>query len=107
MAGGSRTYVDRVAKQLAAVRTATPVTGVAARPGTASSCATEAARRTVVDRVVIATHADQALRLLADPTDDERAVLGAFRYSRNPTLLHTDSSLLPRAPSRPGRPGTT
>jgi predicted NAD/FAD-binding protein len=49
------------------------------------------------DRVVIATHADQALRLLADPTADERAVLGAIPYSRNETLLHTDAALLPRA----------
>ena len=45
----------------------------------------------------MATHPDQALRLLADPTDDERAVLGAFRYSRNETLLHTDSRVLPAA----------
>ena len=53
------------------------------------------------DAVVVATHPDQALRLLADPTADERAVLGAFRYSRNQTVLHTDTSVLPRAPRRP------
>jgi predicted NAD/FAD-binding protein len=47
------------------------------------------------DGIVIATHPDQALRLLADPTPAERDVLGAFRYSRNETILHTDSSLLP------------
>lgn len=49
------------------------------------------------DAVVVATHPDQALRLLADPTDEERRTLGAFRYSRNPTLLHTDTTLLPRS----------
>jgi predicted NAD/FAD-binding protein len=49
------------------------------------------------DRVVIATHADTALRLLAAPTADERRVLGAFRYSENRTVLHTDRSFLPRA----------
>ena len=48
------------------------------------------------DRVVVATHPDQALRLLADATDDEREVLGAFRYARNETVLHTDMSVLPR-----------
>ena len=47
--------------------------------------------------MVIATHADQALRLLADPTEAERAVLGAIPYSRNETLLHTDAELMPRA----------
>ena len=53
-----------------------------------------------VDRVVLATHADQALALLADPTPAEREVLGAFAYSRNETWLHTDASLLPAHPRR-------
>ena len=59
------------------------------------------------DAVVMATHPDQALRLLTDPTDAERQVLGAFRYSRNPRLLHTDSSVLPRGAGGPGVAGTT
>jgi predicted NAD/FAD-binding protein len=45
---------------------------------------------------VVATHADQALRLLADPSDDERRVLGAFPYTENRVVLHTDASFLPR-----------
>ena len=48
------------------------------------------------DEVVIATHSDQALDLLADPSPQERAVLGAIRYSHNEVVLHTDSRLLPR-----------
>ena len=48
------------------------------------------------DHVVIGTHADQALALLDQPTADERALLGAFRYSRNLTVLHSDASLMPR-----------
>ena len=52
---------------------------------------------TAVDRVVIATHADQALGLLADPSDAEVSTLKQFGYSRNVTVLHTDSSLLPEA----------
>lgn len=48
------------------------------------------------DHVVIGTHADQALALLDEPTADERALLGAFRYSRNLTVLHSDKSLMPR-----------
>ena len=47
------------------------------------------------DAVVIATHADDALRLLADPDPDERGVLSAFRYTDNETVLHTDSRALP------------
>jgi uncharacterized protein len=47
------------------------------------------------DAVVIATHPDQALALLADPTPDEQAVLGAFRYSTSRAVLHTDPRPLP------------
>ncbi|MFF3763231.1 NAD(P)/FAD-dependent oxidoreductase [Streptomyces sp. NPDC001922] len=94
--GGSRAYVDRAAKQLTAVRTATPVRAVRRCPD-GVEIVTEDGDTHRHDSVVIAVHPDQALRLLADPTDDERAVLGAFRYSRNPTLLHTDASLLPRS----------
>jgi predicted NAD/FAD-binding protein len=54
-------------------------------------------QRHAADAVVVATHPDQALRLLGDPTDQERAVLGALSYSRNETLLHTDSRVLPVA----------
>ena len=48
--------------------------------------------------MVIATHPDQALRLLDPPTPAERDVLGAFSYTPNPALLHTDATLLPRHP---------
>jgi predicted NAD/FAD-binding protein len=47
------------------------------------------------DAVVIATHPDQALRLLDPPVGEERPVLGAFRYTTNQAVLHTDSRLLP------------
>jgi predicted NAD/FAD-binding protein len=49
------------------------------------------------DRVVIATHSDQALRMLGDPSDAEREILGAIRYQSNEAALHTDDSLLPRS----------
>ena len=48
------------------------------------------------DAIVIATHADQALQLLEDPTGEERRVLGAFSYTKNEAILHTDSAQLPR-----------
>lgn len=50
------------------------------------------------DQVVIATHADQALRLLGDPTPEEKRLLGPWRYGANKTVLHTDVSVLPHAP---------
>ncbi|MDO8396422.1 MAG: FAD-dependent oxidoreductase [Bradyrhizobium sp.] len=48
------------------------------------------------DHVVMATHADQALSALADPTSDETELLGAFRYSRNLAVLHSDPSFMPK-----------
>jgi predicted NAD/FAD-binding protein len=52
--------------------------------------------RASFDHVVIAAHADQALALMDAPTKLERELLGQWRYSRNDTWLHTDSTLLPR-----------
>ena len=54
------------------------------------------------DEVVIAAHADQALAMLADPSDREHEILGAFPYQPNEAVLHTDRSLLPEPPSRVG-----
>ena len=54
-----------------------------------------AAGPAVFDHVVVATHSDQALALLGDPTPDERRVLGAFRYQPNRATLHTDTAMLP------------
>jgi predicted NAD/FAD-binding protein len=50
------------------------------------------------DAVFIAAHADQALRLLSDPSSEEAALLGAWRYEENTTVLHTDVSVLPPTP---------
>ncbi|MCU0837485.1 MAG: FAD-dependent oxidoreductase [Rhodospirillales bacterium] len=52
--------------------------------------------KTAFDRVVVATHADQALRLLADPSRDEQDLLSAFRYARNRAILHSDRRLMPK-----------
>jgi predicted NAD/FAD-binding protein len=95
--GGSGNYVERLAKQLTAVRKASPVLGVRRFPGGAEVTVAGGEPRQF-DAVVIATHPDQALRLLTDPTQAERRVLGAFGYSRNAAVLHTDASVLPRDP---------
>lgn len=95
--GGSHRYVARVAKGLTAVQLSTPVRSLRRGRGGAE-IRDDADTVHHTDRVVVATHPDQALRLLADATDDERSVLGSFRYSRNETWLHHDTSILPRAP---------
>ncbi|MFD8430375.1 NAD(P)/FAD-dependent oxidoreductase [Streptomyces coelicoflavus] len=94
--GGSRSYVDRIAERLPDVRTATPVRSVARHADGVDVTAADGTTDTY-DHLVLAVHPDQALELLADPTPDEKEVLGAFRYSRNATLLHTDTALLPRS----------
>lgn len=48
------------------------------------------------DHVVVAAHADQALAMLAEPSVEERELLGCWEYSVNDTWLHTDESLMPR-----------
>ncbi|MBP5871453.1 FAD-dependent oxidoreductase [Streptomyces scabiei] len=95
--GGSRTYVERIAKRLGEIRTGSPVRAVH-RHADGADVTTDDGATQSYDAVVIAVHPDQALRLLADPTEREREVLSAFRYSRNTTLLHTDTRLLPRSP---------
>ncbi|MBW0104744.1 NAD(P)/FAD-dependent oxidoreductase [Pseudonocardia sp. KRD291] len=94
--GGSQAYVSRLVKGLGAVRTATPVRSVLRTPA-GVEVRDDADAVHGFDRVVVATHPDQALALLADATDDEREVLGAFEYSPNEVWLHHDTSLLPRS----------
>src|SRR3984957_2532963 len=96
VSGGSRVYVERLAGLLADVRAGHAVTDIS-RGDDGVEIRDVAGHVTRADRVVVATHADRALALLADPSDDEVAVLKAFGYSRNLTLLHTDRSVLPRA----------
>ncbi|MDT8319122.1 MAG: FAD-dependent oxidoreductase [Xanthomonadales bacterium] len=94
--GGSRNYVERlVAGHRDRIRLNTPVEWVRRHAGfvelKARGC--EAER---YDQVFMACHSDQALALLADPSPQERAVLGAIEYQRNEAVLHTDGSLMPR-----------
>lgn len=104
--GGSRSYVQLAVKELTEVRTGTPVRSVTRLVNATASPRAEQGRVEIQDAagrlerfhaVVIATHPAQALRLLADPTPAESAALGAFSYTANPALLHTDTSVLPRS----------
>ncbi len=96
IAGGSRNYIEALIRPWRErLRLSAPVTEVSRHPDhvTVSSRGCESER---FDAVVIATHSDQALALLADPSERERELLGAIPYQRNEAVLHTDRSLLPR-----------
>ncbi|MGE9807270.1 NAD(P)/FAD-dependent oxidoreductase [Janibacter sp. G1551] len=93
--GGSRTYVDALAARLPDVRTSAAVTSVT-RHADGVDVRTRAGE-TAFDKVIIATHADQALALLADATPQEKGDLAAIRYTRNETVLHRDTRHLPSA----------
>ena len=99
--GGSRVYVTALLARLRArpgfaLALGAPVETIA-RDATGVTLIV-AGRERRFDRVIVATHADTALALLAAPSDAERRVLGAFRYSRNRTVLHTDRAFLPASP---------
>ena len=95
--GGSRTYVEAIADRVSQVRIGRAVANVLRDDnGVAVQDSSRAWQR--YDAIVIATHADQALELLADASPREKEILGAFRYSQSETILHTDSRLLPTAP---------
>jgi len=94
--GGSRSYVERAAKELTAVLTQTPVRSIR-RTDQGVAVRDDSDQVSMVDKLVIATHPDQALALLADPSQAEQDMLGAFSYSTNETVFHTDASILPRA----------
>ena len=95
--GGSRVYVQAILGRLGAGALGeTPAVSVVRTPdGVVVGDANGGERR--FDGVVIATHADHALRLLGDPSEAELQVLSRFRYSANETVLHTDGSILPRS----------
>jgi predicted NAD/FAD-binding protein len=100
VAGGSARYVDAlVAPFREHLRLRTPVRSILRGEDRVEITSTRADGTTATesyDHVVIATHSDQALALLGDPSAQERRLLGAIPYQRNEAVLHTDSTLLPR-----------
>jgi len=100
VAGGARHYVDKIVANIADKRLSTRVhaikrdaDGVRIFSGGLASHQVE-----TFDKVILATHSDQALALLAEPSEAEQAVLGAIRYQPNRAVLHTDTAVLPKRP---------
>ncbi len=93
VAGGARHYVDKIVAGVADRRLNCPVQQICRDAEGVS--VTSAGQTERFDKVVIATHSDQALALLADASAQERVTLGAIGYQANRAVLHTDASVLP------------
>ncbi len=93
--GGSWTYVHALIAPLRGrIRLRSPVRRIERRPDRVDLCWEGGSQS--FDEVVIATHSDEALAMLAEPSPEEREILGAITWQRNEAVLHTDERLLPR-----------
>ncbi len=96
VAGGSREYVAKiVAERRFKTVTRSNIMSVARHASGVEIVFADGSRQRF-DEVVFACHADEALKLLADPSDMERKILSAFRFTANRAVLHTDPSFMPR-----------
>lgn len=94
--GGSREYVSRLrAATKADFRSNDPVVTIK-RDEFGVKIITASGHQDRFDDVVVATHADQALKLLDNPSSQERSILGAFDYTNNVAVLHSDVNLMPK-----------
>jgi uncharacterized protein len=94
LAEGSRGYVEKLAKAIPEIVRNTPIRAVRRHPNFVEIVSGGGETRRF-EHVVIATHADQALDLLTDPSPEEGRLLGAFSYCANSAVLHSDATLMP------------
>jgi predicted NAD/FAD-binding protein len=93
--GGSREYVKRMLADLPHAHASVPVAAV--EQGTNQvTVRTKDGSAHNFDRVILAAHADESLALLVQPTARQKELLSAFRYQANDTVLHTDTTVMPR-----------
>ncbi|MEM8749072.1 MAG: FAD-dependent oxidoreductase [Pseudomonadota bacterium] len=94
--GGSKVYIERLlATSNFKTRLGAPVVEILRRPdGVMVKTAGGEAEK--FDQIVIASHGDQALAMLGDPSAEEREILGAFHYAKNHAVLHRDRRLMPK-----------
>ncbi|MEC7564991.1 MAG: FAD-dependent oxidoreductase [Planctomycetota bacterium] len=94
---GSRTYVNALIQEASAqFFMDTPVTAIKRRQEGGAELILPKGEKIGYDHVIIATHSNQALKLVANPTSLEREILETFRYEPNIATVHTDSSILPK-----------
>ena len=95
--GGSSSYIEPLTAPFKdGIQLGTRVESIKRQPDAVKIVAKD--QESSYDEVVLACHADQALCLLTEPTAAERQVLGAFRFSANDVILHTDQRWLPQNP---------
>ena len=92
--GGAKHYVEKLLQHIPHKHLQTPVERI--ERNDLSTLVYTASGSEVFDAVVLACHADQALSLLAQPTPQEQALLGAIHYHPNRAVLHTDTSVMPK-----------
>ena len=93
--GGSRTYVSKISSPFSQqARLRSPVRSVHRDAGGVIVATDKCTDR--YDRLIVAAHADEALAMLADPSEREQRLLGAFRYTPNRAVLHSDPKLMPK-----------
>jgi predicted NAD/FAD-binding protein len=96
--GGSKTYAQALTRPFKdCIKLSTPVTRVERLDKGVRVISAEGEE--TYDAVFFACHSDQALRMIHNPTDAEKQVLGAIKYQDNEVLLHTDDSVLPKRKS--------
>ena len=94
VAGGARHYVEKILAGIADKRLNTPVLRIERDAHSVTLQTHNGSER--FDQVILASHADQSLAMLAEPTPQEVATLGAIRYHPNRAVLHTDTSVMPK-----------
>ena len=94
VAGGARHYVEKILARIPDKRLNTPVQRIV-RDAHSVSLQTHAGFERF-DQVILASHADQSLAMLAEPSAQEQATLSAIRYHPNRAVLHTDTSVMPQ-----------
>jgi predicted NAD/FAD-binding protein len=93
--GGSRTYTAKLSRAVSSgIHTGARIVRIA-RGGKSVTITDDRGHAAAFDHVVVATHADQALSMLSDADGDERRLLGAFRYTQNRAVLHSDPCFMP------------
>jgi len=94
--GGATTYVDRMLQTMGAPRLGDPVLSVEETTNDRVLLTTASGAQESFDAVVLASHADQSLRLLKNPTTTQKRLLSHFHYQQNDAQLHTDASIMPK-----------
>jgi predicted NAD/FAD-binding protein len=97
ISGGSKSYIKKIVEGYKdKVKLSTPVKKVRRDDNGVDVFFGEKGSSEKFDKVIFATHSDQALRLLEEPSQEEIDILGALPYQKNEAILHTDSGILPK-----------